>query len=62
MLQVFYEHAWQGGAGKGGPLGRSGPHVRAKSEADAATGVEHKAISMGVAAGAEHEATSMGGQ
>ena len=28
ILQVFHAQAWQGGAGEGDPLGRSGPHVR----------------------------------
>ena len=59
MLQVFHEQARQGGAGEGGPLGRSGPRVRAGSEAGAVAGAEHRAVSMGMAAGAEHEAKSM---
>jgi hypothetical protein len=36
--------------------------VRMRSEAGAVTDVEHKVISMGVAAGVEHEVTSMGRQ
>jgi hypothetical protein len=62
MLQVFHEQARQGGASEGGPLGRSGPHVREGSEAGAGAGVEHKAVSMGVVAGAEHEAAFKGRQ
>jgi hypothetical protein len=57
-----HEQARQGGAGEGGPLRRSGPPVRAESEASAAAGAEHKAVSVGVAVGAEHEAASMSGQ
>ena len=53
---MFHEQVRQEGAGEGGPLGRSGPHVHVGSEAGAAAGAEHKAISMGVAAGVEHEA------
>jgi hypothetical protein len=58
---VFHEQARQEGASGGGPLGRSGPRVCARSEAGTIIGTEHKAISMGVVVGTEHEA-SMGGQ
>jgi hypothetical protein len=51
MLQVFHEQARQGGAGKGGLLGCSGPR---------ACGSRHGSI--GVAVDAEHEAASIGGQ
>jgi hypothetical protein len=55
MLQVFHQEVWLGGAGRGGPLGHSGPRVHAGSQA----GVEQKTISMGVASSVEHEAASM---
>jgi hypothetical protein len=55
MLQVLHEQ--QGGAGKGGPRAQRSPHAcRKRSEA---AGVEHEAVSMGMAIGTEHEATSM---
>jgi hypothetical protein len=53
-----HEQARQGDAGEGGPLRRSGPPVRAGSEAGAAAGAEHKAVSVG----AEHEVASISGQ
>jgi len=45
--------SWQSrqrGAGEGGPLGRSGPHIRAGSEVGVTAGAEHKVVSMGVVA------------
>jgi hypothetical protein len=59
MLQVFHQQSWLGCAGRGGPLGYSGPRMRAGSQAGATAGAEHKAVSMGMAAGVEHEAASM---
>jgi hypothetical protein len=46
---------------RGGSLGhmRSRPRVRMGSQAGAIAGVEHKVVSMSVAAGVEHEAASM---
>jgi hypothetical protein len=51
----------QRGTSEGGPLWSSGPHVHVASKADAAVGVECKAISMGVVACLEHEAATIGG-
>jgi hypothetical protein len=61
MLQIFHEQTWQGGVGEDGPLRRSGPRMRVRSEAGAAAGIVQKVVSMGVAAGTEHEVASMGG-
>jgi hypothetical protein len=60
IFQVFHEQTWQGGAGECGPLGHSGPRMRAGREAGTAIATERKAISIDVATGAEHEAASMG--
>jgi hypothetical protein len=55
---VFHLQARLGGTGKGGPLGHSGLHVRARSQAGVTASTEHKST-MSVAAGVEHEAASM---
>ena len=56
---MFHEQARKGGAGEGGPFGRSGPLVRTVSESGAIALAKHKAVSMGMAVDVEHEAASM---
>jgi hypothetical protein len=73
MLQVFHEHAWQEGAGEGGPLGGSGPRIRMESEADAQARstklyawawqqARSTKLRLWTSGEAEHEATSLGRQ
>jgi hypothetical protein len=47
------------GADRGGPLGCSGPRVCTGGQAGTTVGMEHKVVSIGVAA--EHKSTSMFG-
>jgi hypothetical protein len=60
--KCFMSRRGKGGAGKGGTLRRSCPHMRVGSEAGATASAKYKVVSMGVAAGAEHETVFMGGQ